>query len=98
MRRLSGLAVVALMTACGGAEKSAFDGTWTGTKSMTLSSGSGSTALVPGVTVGISDDGHGSLRLNGRAPARVTSADTFEALPVTFSTIYGAFAVHRRMT
>jgi len=85
MRRLGVLAVVVLMTACGGAEKSAFAGTWAGTKSIAPSSESS----VPHMLVGISDDGHGALRLNGLAPARVTSATTFEALPVTFATIYG---------
>jgi len=88
MRSWSIVAVLAMMTAaCGGAEKGAFAGTWAGTKSIAVDAGPA--ALVPGMLVAISDDGHGSLRLNGLAPARITSATTFEALPVTFATTYG---------
>lgn len=92
MRRSSLVAALALMTAaCGGAEKGAFGGTWTGTRSVAPvgDGGAGPTAFVPGMLVAIGDDGHGSLRLNGLVPARVTSATTFEALPVTFATTYG---------
>jgi hypothetical protein len=84
-----GLLTTALVLACGcgdGGGRSAFEGTWAGNKVVT---GDGSSAAARDIAVSISDDGHGNLELNGLAPARVTSDRTFEALAVTYPTIYG---------
>lgn len=92
MRQLSLVSVtVLLLTACGGAEKSAFEGSWRGSKSIGAlgASSTDPTAFVPDMLIVISDDGHGALQLNGFAPAQVTSPDTFRALPVTYQTIFG---------
>jgi len=79
---------LALAIGCGSAgTESAFEGTWAGSKLLVTEAGT--SAVAQDIVVSISDDGHGNLELNGLAPARVTSDRTFEALTVTFPTIYG---------